>query len=75
MKNKEISVGLSIFIIIASFIGILSIVNSEGGISGFVLLETAKIGNIGAGLALFLILLTALSLALVNIAYQERIIK
>jgi len=75
MDSKEISIALSIFVIIASAIGIFSITDSEGGITGFNVFETTKLGNLGIGFAFFMILLIAIIVALVNLAYLERIVK
>ena len=75
MDNKEISIALSIFVIIAGAIGIFSITGSEEGITGFGVFETTKIGNLGIGFAFFIILLIAIVVALANLAYLERVIK
>jgi len=75
MDDKEISIALSIFIIIASAVGIFSITNSSEGITGFSVFETAKIGNLGIGFAFFMIFLVAIIVSLVNLAYLERFVE
>ena len=75
MDNKEISIALSIFVIIASAIGIFSITNSEEGITGFSVFKTTNLGNLGLGFLFFMIFIIAIVVALVNLAYLERVVK
>ena len=75
MDNKEISIALSIFVIIASAIGVFMVADSSEGMTGFNVFKTEKIGNLGVGFALFLVFLIAIVVALVNLAYQERFVK
>ena len=69
MDDKEVSVILSIFVIIASMIGILFITSS--GITGFSIFATTTIFKIGIGFIFIIIFLISMMFALGNLAYLE----
>lgn len=72
MDNKELSVLLSIFIIIASALGILTITSSSVGVTGFAVFEKNEIlGKINIGVSLVIAFAIAIIIALSNIVFIE----
>jgi len=69
MNNKEISVALSLFIVVAGVAGIFLI--SNPGITGFSVFDISKVGGLGIGFAFLIFFIISMIVALANLVYQE----
>jgi hypothetical protein len=75
MNNKDISIRLSIFIVIAGAIGIFSIAGSDLRITGFSVYNINSVGSLGIGTAALVFFIITTIIALANLAYLERMIR
>jgi TRAP-type C4-dicarboxylate transport system permease small subunit len=65
--DKNLTFGLSFFVIIISFLGLIFLSGGDEGFTGFIIFERSEIGEASIGAIFAIILISAIVITLINL--------